>query len=66
MVEEEDKARICCERGGDNCEEMSSALPSKDKERRTCEDDGWDTFVAENLSGHDEGGELFELPGIFS
>jgi hypothetical protein len=60
MVEVEDKARVRCGRGGDICEETSSALPSRDKESRTCEDDGGDNFAEEILSGHDEG-ECFEL-----
>jgi hypothetical protein len=65
MVEVEDKARVRCGRGGDICEEMSSALPSRDKESRTCEDGG-DNFDEEILSGHDEGGECFELSKAIS
>jgi hypothetical protein len=61
MVEVEGKARVRCGRGGDTCEEISSALPSRDSDRRTCEDDGGETFAVEILSGHDEEGECFEL-----
>ena len=61
MVDVDDKARVCCGRRGDTCEEISSALPSRDSDSRTCEDDGGETFAAEILSGHDEVGECFEL-----
>jgi hypothetical protein len=60
ILEVEDKARVRCGRGGENCEEISSALPSRDRDSRTCEDDGGETFAAEVLSGH-EGGERFGL-----
>lgn len=57
----DDKARVRCGRGGDTCEEISSALPSRESDSRTCEDDGGETFAAEIPSRHDEGGEYFEL-----
>jgi hypothetical protein len=61
MVEVDDKARVCCGRGGDTCEEISSALPSRDSDSRTCDDDGGETCAAVILCGHDEGGEHLEL-----
>jgi hypothetical protein len=61
MVEVDDNARVRCARGGDTCDEISSALPSSDSDSRTCEDDCGEIFAVEILSGHDERGEYFEL-----
>jgi hypothetical protein len=59
-----EEARACRVRGGEICEETSSALPSRDKESRTCEDNGGCAFDAEIISEYE--GDCFELSELIS
>lgn len=61
MVEEGASGRDCFGRGGDNSEETSSALPSRDSDNRTCDEGGVELSLLVILSGHDEGPKIIEL-----